>query len=289
MFSYSPRYNLLSNGQLLICYIFQQSFNRNCRLNIYSGHDYTILCILGSLNITRKISNASHFGSYLIFELWDRAGSDIGDASPSQDCDTVTVSVTRSVDCNTGTVDPVQESCSVVGVGDTIAFDNTLRQARSGVALYGCNRHGDGDGYGESDNTLCSCDGTPPNEVADATATAIANDVTLNEKIQKSDGLQTLLGLSENKNKFKNVFLQTIGDEVEDQRFLRISANFSPFEARDDTLKERLNHEVNEKNIVLLAELSIREIKEKHDFLFQSLTSRGYFVPLISTSAVSQR
>lgn len=265
----------------------QQLFIRNCRLNIYSGHDYTILCILGSLNITRKISNASHFGSYLIFELWDRAGGDREDASPSQDCDTNTVSVTQSVDCNAGTVDPVQESCSVVGVGDTIAIDNTLRHARSGVALYGCNFHGDGDGYGESENTLCSCDGTPPNEVTDVTATA--TDVTLNEKIQKSDGLQTLLGLSENKNKLNNVFLQKIGDEVEDQRFLRISANFSPFEARDDTLKERLNPEVNEKNIVLLAELSIREIKEKHDFLFQSLTSRGYFVPLISTTAASQR
>ena len=179
-------------------------------MNIYSGHDYTILCILGSLNISRKITNASHFGSYLIFELWDRAGSDTDDASGSgsQDCDTITVSVTQSDDCNVGIVDPVQESCSVVGVGDTIAFDNTLIQARSGVALYGCNRHGDGDGngdgYGESDNTLCSCDGTPPNEVTDVTATA--TDVTLSEKIQKSDGLQTLFKQSENKNNMKNVF-----------------------------------------------------------------------------------
>lgn len=250
-------------------------------MNIYSGHDYTILCILGSLNITRKISNASHFGSYLIFELWDRAGSDKEDGSGAQGCDTITVSVTPSDHCNTGIVDPVQESCSVVGVGDSISFESTVRHARSGAALYGCDQHGDG--YGESYNTLCSCDGTPPNEVTDVTATT--TDVTLREKIQKSEGLQTLLELSENKNKMKNVFLQTIGDEVEDRRFLRISANFSPFEARDNTLKERLNHVVNEKNIVLLVELSIQEIKEKHDFLFQSLTSRGYFVPTISATA----
>lgn len=256
-------------------------------MNIYSGHDYTILCILGSLNISRKITSASHFGSYLIFELWDRAGSDTDDASGSgsQDCDTITVSVTQSDDCNVGIVDPVQESCSALGVGDSIAFDSTVKHARSGLALYGCDQHGDqhGDGYGEIYNTLCSCDGTPPNEVTDVTATA--TDVTLSEKIQKSDGLQTLFKQSENKNNMKNVFLQTIGDEIEDRRFLRISANFSPFEARDDTLNERLNHEVNEKNIVLLAELSILEIKEKHDFLFQSLTSRGYFVPIISASA----
>ena len=258
-------------------YILQQSFNRDCSLNVYSGHDYSILCVLGSLNIARKISKASHFGSYLIFELWDRAGNKEEYSLHNRDI------VNQGVEGDMGTVDHIQESCSVVGVGvgDSYVSDTRVH-IQSGAAPFRCLVN-DNDGDSDSNNTLCSYDDTP-NEITDVTACDVTSSKYSDEKIQKSDQLQNLLGQPDNNVKLKNPFLQTDCGEVEDRRFLRISANFSPFEASDNTIMNRLNDEVNEKSIILLGELSIQEIKQKHDFLFQSLSSRGYFVPQVTTS-----
>ena len=230
------------------------------------------------MNIARKISTASHFGSYIIFELWNGAGSD--NEYSLHDRNTIN----HGIEGNIVTVDPVQEPCSAVEVRDINTRDTHKLIQSSGIP-YRCHLNdNDGDGDGESDNNLCSCDGTPPNEVTDFTACDVTPSKNIDEKIKKSDQFQNLLGLSENKMKMKNTFLQAVSDETEDRRFLRILANFSPFEARDGTVINRLNHEVNEKNTILLAELSIQEIKQKHDFLFQSLTSRGYFVPQVNAS-----
>jgi hypothetical protein len=218
------------------------------------------------MNLTRKITKASQFGSYLIFELWDGAGRD-HDCS-LHDCD----AMNEDVDIDMSAVDPIQESSSALGVGD---LNNSVIQ--SSDMPYG--RHlNDTD---ESDSTLGSYDVTPPNEITDVTASDVTTSKNNSEKLKKSNQLQNMLGQSENETEVKNTFLQSlyIDMEMEDKRFLRILANFTPFEAQDDTSINRLSHEVNEKNTILLAELSIQEIKQKHDFLFQSLTSRGFFVP----------
>ena len=225
--------------------------------------------MLGSLHLTRKITKASHFGSYLVFELWNGAGNDY-DIS-LHGCD----AINQDVEIDMSAVDPIQESCSAVGVGD---LNNSVIQ--SSDMPYG--RHlNDND---ESDSTLCSYDVTPPNEVTDVTASEVTTTKNTSEKLKKSDQLQNMLGQSENKTEVKNTFLQSLCNDMEDKRFLRILANFTPFEPQDDTSTNRLSHEVNEKNTILLAELSIQEIKQKHDFLFQSLTSRGFFVPEATAS-----
>jgi hypothetical protein len=218
------------------------------------------------MNLTRKITKASQFGSYLLFELWDGAGRDY-DCS-QHDCDTMN----EDVEIDMSVVDPIQESCSAVGVGD---LSNSV--IRSSDMPYG--RHlNDTD---ESDSTLGSYDVTPPNEITDITIPK-----NNSEKFKKSYQLQDMLGQSENKTEVKNTFLQSLCNdmEMEDKRFLRILANFTPFEVQDDTSLNRLSHEVNEKNTIILAELSIEEIKQKHDFLFQSLTSRGFFAPEANAS-----
>lgn len=221
------------------------------------------------MNLTRKITKASHFGSYLLFELWDGAGRDYD--YPLHDCD----AINEDVEIDMSAVDPIQESCSAVGVGD---LSNSVIQ--SSDMPYG--RHlNDTD---ESDSTLGSYDVTPPNEVTDVTASDVTTLKNTSEKFKKSHQLQSMLGQSENKTEVKNTFLQSLCNDIEDKRFLRILANFTPFEAQDDTSINRLSHEVNEKSTVILAELSIQEIKQKHDFLFQSLTSRGFFVPEVNAS-----
>jgi hypothetical protein len=223
------------------------------------------------MNLTRKITKASQFGSYLIFELWDGAGIDYD--SSLHDCD----AMNEDVEIDMSTVDPIQESSSAVGVGD---LSNSVIQ--SSDMPYG--RHlNDAD---ESDSTLGSYDVTPPNEVTDVTASGVTTPKNNSEKFKKSNQLQNMLGLSENETEVKNTFLQSLcnNTEMEDKRFLRILANFTPFEAQDDTSINRLSHEVNEKNTILLAELSVQEVKRKHDFLFQSLTSRGFFVPEANAS-----
>lgn len=48
-------------------------FDTKLNTNIYSGHDYTILSVIGSLQLIDKLKNAPNFGCFLIFELWDTA------------------------------------------------------------------------------------------------------------------------------------------------------------------------------------------------------------------------
>lgn len=40
-------------------------------INIFSGHDYTLLGVLAALDLVERFDYASGFGAYLIFELWD--------------------------------------------------------------------------------------------------------------------------------------------------------------------------------------------------------------------------
>ena len=59
---------------LLICFppfLLQQAFSTDYNISIYSAHDYSILCVLGSLGIITALQQASLFGCFLIFELWD--------------------------------------------------------------------------------------------------------------------------------------------------------------------------------------------------------------------------
>jgi hypothetical protein len=46
-------------------------FDAEHDINIFSGHDYTILSVIGSLQLRDSLSHAPNFGCYMIFELWD--------------------------------------------------------------------------------------------------------------------------------------------------------------------------------------------------------------------------
>jgi hypothetical protein len=46
-------------------------FDTEHNIAIFSGHDYTLLSVMGSLQLIDKLSHAPNFGCYMIFELWD--------------------------------------------------------------------------------------------------------------------------------------------------------------------------------------------------------------------------
>jgi hypothetical protein len=46
-------------------------FDTEHNIIIFSGHDYTLLSVIGSLQLIDKLSHAPNFGCYMIFELWD--------------------------------------------------------------------------------------------------------------------------------------------------------------------------------------------------------------------------
>ena len=45
-------------------------------ITIYSGHDYTLLTVFGLLRAMNSMSSSVGFGSYVIFELWDKVVQD---------------------------------------------------------------------------------------------------------------------------------------------------------------------------------------------------------------------
>lgn len=51
--------------------IIESALNKNFSLNIFSGHDYTILSVLASLNLVQNFERPTGFGAYLLFEVWD--------------------------------------------------------------------------------------------------------------------------------------------------------------------------------------------------------------------------
>lgn len=58
-------------GGKLLREILTQSQNPTYSVNIYSGHDYTILAVLSLLGVIPKIQSPASFGCYILFELWD--------------------------------------------------------------------------------------------------------------------------------------------------------------------------------------------------------------------------
>jgi hypothetical protein len=45
--------------------------NLNNSLNIFSGHDYTILGVISVLNLLNNFPKPMSYGCYVLFELWD--------------------------------------------------------------------------------------------------------------------------------------------------------------------------------------------------------------------------
>ena len=74
---HNPLFCILSLSLFLILPLslsllsLQQAFNIDYNINIYSAHDYSILSVLGSLGILPALKEATQFGCFLIFELWD--------------------------------------------------------------------------------------------------------------------------------------------------------------------------------------------------------------------------
>ncbi len=74
-FVYQPT-NISKLGSRITFDILQQLlFTNYSVINVYSGHDYTMLCILSSLNIIQSqggLKKAIQYGAYLTFELWSK-------------------------------------------------------------------------------------------------------------------------------------------------------------------------------------------------------------------------
>jgi len=54
--------------------LVESALNTEHTLNIFSGHDYTLLSVLAALNLVEKFSHPTGFGSYLLFEVWETDG-----------------------------------------------------------------------------------------------------------------------------------------------------------------------------------------------------------------------
>ena len=50
------------------------ALNQEHTLNIFSGHDYTLLSVFAALNLVEKFEKPTGFGAYLLFEVWERDG-----------------------------------------------------------------------------------------------------------------------------------------------------------------------------------------------------------------------
>lgn len=58
-------------GGKLLREVLTQSWNTEFSVNIYSGHDYTILAVLALLGVIPSINRPASFACYILFELWD--------------------------------------------------------------------------------------------------------------------------------------------------------------------------------------------------------------------------
>lgn len=51
--------------------LVESALNSDFSLNIFSGHDYTLLSVLAALNLVDKFEHASGFGAYMLLEVWE--------------------------------------------------------------------------------------------------------------------------------------------------------------------------------------------------------------------------
>jgi hypothetical protein len=238
----------------LFIYFLQQSFNREFNMNIYSAHDYSILSVLGALGIMGQLSQPSQFGCFLVFELWDRNEKEmieITEMSEKYDNSEDTIVL---IDGN--------ETRNNVYTGGSIPVERADDNGNSGS--YGINgQHLNGHKHSSINGNLGLNSINNDGNIKHAKYTAHDNeDSSLLKKSRKI---------------LKNNFLSEANSN--DNRFLRIFANFSPFTEGAYSIIHPSAAQVNEENLHLLTELNIEEIKIKHNALYESLTTRGFFSP----------
>ena len=56
--------------------IVESALNKDINLNIFSGHDYTILSVLAALNLVDNFEQATGFGAYILFEVWESSSDE---------------------------------------------------------------------------------------------------------------------------------------------------------------------------------------------------------------------
>lgn len=204
-----------------------------------------------------RLSQASQFGCFLIFELWDRGENGTETESNNHGSNGKSISVDYA-DGN--------------GNSDSHRVNGVYGQH------FEANGHTENSEDDDNDNRNNSCDsdtimGTGPGTL----------DLNSNSKEgilkQKYPGFGTeeFSAMKKSRNILKDGFLSETNSN--DNRFLRIFANFSPFAEGEYSVLHPSAALVNEGNIHLLTELNIHEIKRKHNILYESLTSRGHFSP----------
>lgn len=57
--------------------LVESALNTDFSLNIFSGHDYTLLSVLAALNVVDKFENATGFGAYLLLEVWENSDKEL--------------------------------------------------------------------------------------------------------------------------------------------------------------------------------------------------------------------
>lgn len=235
----------------------QQSFNREYNMNIYSAHDYTILSVLGALGIMGQLSQPSQFGCFLVFELWDRKENEmieITEMTEKYDNSKDTILLINGNEIrnngNNGGNIPV-ECADDNGNSGSHGINGTKGQHSNG--------HKNSNIHGNLGSNSIKNDGNAKHA-----------------KYTANDNEETLL-MKKSRKILKNNFLSETNSN--DNRFLRIFANFSPFTGGEYSIIHPSVAQVNEENLQLISELNIEEIKIKHNILYESLTSRGFFSP----------
>lgn len=273
------------------------------------------MSVLGSLGILKILDQASQFGCFVIFELWDKKvehDEDIG-KDISRDCvESIIISTSGSTE---------------IDLLENITLDSS--NSDDGIVLGEVKKKESEDGKWkketESNDVM--------KEIVNAKYTAVKNkntkeikkdeDESKNERSIEDEKKYNKIGNDEDNDEEYDVHdnfaddMSISGDDtslpnngntgengknkrndddvietkkstklqnnflsetvVDDSRILRIKANFSPFDVREKSSSSK--YSIKEEKIILLAEMNIEEIKKKHDYLFESLSSRGFFVP----------
>jgi hypothetical protein len=53
--------------------LVQSALNKDFSLNIFSGHDYTLLSVLAALELVESFEHPTGFGAYILFEVWEHS------------------------------------------------------------------------------------------------------------------------------------------------------------------------------------------------------------------------
>ena len=228
-------------------------------MNIYSAHDYTILSVLGALDIINQLSQPSQFGCFLVFELWDRKENEMIEITEMSQKDENSGETIVLINGNESRNNGHNDGSIPVECADDNG--NSGSHGINGVKGQHSNGHKSNSIHGNLG--LNSINNTGGN-IKHTNYTAHDNEEsTLMKKSRKI---------------LKNNFLSE-NSNSNDNRFLRIFANFSPFTEGEYSAIDPSAAQINEENLHLLIELNIEEIKTKHNNLYESLTTRGFFSP----------